>query len=228
MDHQRQRRGRPTGARRSGGALRERATALAGRAGFTTDFRGYEATEARDDRRCRRRGDATAACSSSSSSRRSTRPAAGRCTTRAWSSALTATVWRGSTTCSASATTRSWRSCPNVGAGARKPRPRPRRLERAARDGVQPHRHPPAARSAAGAARAARAPGRLLRRPRQAALRLHPRLGAVGGRRRVRRGRGQRLDRRRLPGAGADDDADEAKAPARWPCSARSTARSSG
>ena len=45
----------------------------------------------------------------------------------------------------------------------------------APRDRVQPHRHAPAARGAARAARHPRAPGGLLRRPRQAALRLQPR-----------------------------------------------------
>ncbi len=46
MDDQRQR-ARATAGRGGGaaGALRERATALAGEAGFTTDFRGYDATE---------------------------------------------------------------------------------------------------------------------------------------------------------------------------------------
>ena len=46
---------------------------------------------------------------------------------------------------------------------------------RAGADRVQPHRHPPPARRAARAPRQPRAPGRLLRRARQAALRLHPR-----------------------------------------------------
>ena len=57
---------------------------------------------------------------------------------------------------------------------------------RAPRHRVQPHRHAPAARRAAAAARHARPPGRLLRRPRQAALRLHPRQRAE------RRGAGRR------------------------------------
>ena len=54
------------------------------------------------------------------------------------------------------------------------------RVDHAARHAtaVQPHRHPPAARRAARAPRRARAPGRLLRRARQAALRLQPRRGA--------------------------------------------------
>ena len=57
-------------------------------------------------------------------------------------------------------------------------RARARRPPRAARDRVQPHRHPPAAGGAARAPRQPRAPGRLLRRARQAALRLQPRPGA--------------------------------------------------
>ena len=70
---------------------------------------------------------------------------------------------------------------------------RARRPQRAPRDRVQPHRDAPAARGAARAARHARAPGRLLRRPGQAALRLHPRLAAE--RRGPRVGRGSRQRR---------------------------------
>ena len=58
---------------------------------------------------------------------------------------------------------------------ARRARPRPRRPGGAPRHRVQPHRHPPAARRAAPPPGHPRAPGRLLRRARQAALRLHPR-----------------------------------------------------
>ena len=60
----------------------------------------------------------------------------------------------------------------------RRERPRAGRARRAARDDAQPHRHPPAPRRPARAARHARAPGGLLRRPGQAALRLHPRRAA--------------------------------------------------
>ena len=56
-------------------------------------------------------------------------------------------------------------------AGDRGARPPPRH-------DAQPHRHAPAARGAARAARHARAPGGLLRRAGQAALRLHPRRAA--------------------------------------------------
>ena len=52
-------------------------------------------------------------------------------------------------------------------------RRRARRPRGAPRDAGQPHRDAPAARGAARAARRPRAPGRLLRRARQAALRLH-------------------------------------------------------
>ena len=62
------------------------------------------------------------------------------------------------------------------GAARRRARLRPRRSSRAPRDRVQPHRDAPPARRAARAARHARAPGGLLRRPGQAALRLHARL----------------------------------------------------
>ena len=58
-----------------------------------------------------------------------------------------------------------------AGARARRPRGPPR-------DRVQPHRDAPAPRGAAPAPGHARAAGRLVRRPRQAALRLHPRQGA--------------------------------------------------
>ena len=57
----------------------------------------------------------TARCWSSSSSRRSTPPAAGRSPTPATSSACTGIAARASPTCCASATTRSWRSCPSAG-----------------------------------------------------------------------------------------------------------------
>ena len=57
-------------------------------------------------------------------------------------------------------------------------RRRARRPRGAPRHRVQPHRDAPAARRAARAPRRPRAPGGLLRRPGQAALRLHPRLAA--------------------------------------------------
>ena len=56
-------------------------------------------------------------------------------------------------------------------------RARAGRPPRAPRHRVQPHRDPPAAGRAARAPRRARAPGGLLRRARQAALRLQPRPG---------------------------------------------------
>ena len=62
------------------------------------------------------------------------------------------------------------------------------------RDDAQPHRDPPPARGAARAARHPRAPGRLRRPPRQAALRLHPRPGAQPRGAARRRGPGQRVD----------------------------------
>ncbi len=71
------------------------------------------------------------------------------------------------------------------GRGGRAARGRARRRARGPRappHRAQPHRHPPAARRAARAARHARAPGRLVRRAGQAALRLHPRRAADGAR----------------------------------------------
>ena len=56
-----------------------------------------------------------------------------------------------------------------------------RRAADPARHDAQPHGHPSAARRAARAARHPRAPGRLVRGPGQAALRLHPRRQAVAG-----------------------------------------------
>ena len=74
-------------------------------------------------------------------------------------------------------------------------------------DDAQPHRHPPAARVAARAARPARPPGRLVRRPGQAAVRLHARRAALEAGAGRRRGGGERLDRREPPGAGGAHDA---------------------
>ncbi len=78
---------------------------------------------------------------------------------------------------------------------------------RAPRDRLQPHRDAPAARGAAGAARRPRAPGRLVRRARQAALRLQPQREAQRGGSPPRRGRGQRADPREPSGAADHDDA---------------------
>ena len=66
----------------------------------------------------------------------------------------------------------------------------------AARDRVQPHRDPPPARRAATAPRYPRAPGRLGRAPRQAALRLHARQAAHPRGAARDRGPGERLDPR--------------------------------
>ena len=60
-----------------------------------------------------------------------------------------------------------------------------------------------------------RAPGRLVRRAGQAALRLHPRRGADRRRAARRRGRGERADRRGPAGARADDDARRGARPRR-------------
>ena len=106
--------------------------------------------------------------------------------------------------------------------GARRP-PRP------ARHRGQPHRHAPAAGGAARAARQPRAPGGLLRRARQAALRLQPRPGPERRGAARRRGPRQRLDRAERPGACAARRRSTRPArSARWRCSARSTATSCG
>ena len=86
-------------------------------------------------------------------------------------------------------------------------RDRARRGRRAPAHRVQPHRDAPAARGAARAPRRPRAPGRLLRRARQAALRLHPRRAAERRGRARRRGPRQRVDPRQPARARADDDA---------------------
>ena len=78
---------------------------------------------------------------------------------------------------------------------------------RAPRDRVQSHGHPPAPRGVAQAARQPCAPGRLLRRPRQAAVRLHSRRGAQRRRRGGRAGGRQSLDSREPAGAGDLDHA---------------------
>jgi alanyl-tRNA synthetase len=69
-------------------------------------------------------------------------------------------------------------------------------------DDAQPHGDPPPARVFTRPAWAARPPGRLVRRPRQAAVRLHPRRAPVEAGARRSRGGGERLDRREPPGAG--------------------------
>ena len=112
-------------------------------------------------------------------------------------------------------------------AARRRARVRARGSQRPPRDRVQPHGDAPAARRAARAARHARPPGRLLRRPGQAALRLHPRRAAERRGPRVGRGPRQRADPRQPARARADDDARRgASRSARWRCSARSTATS--
>ena len=183
MDEQRRRgRGR---ARRAVGdreRVRDQRARAQPEAGFADRVRGL-----RDDRTARRpsarwqTSEATAAaCSSSSPSRPSTPPAAGRSPTPATSSAPTATAARGWRTSCASATIRSLALVPERGrVEARRAGPRPGRSRRAARHRVQPHRHAPAARRAAAYAGHPRPSGRLLRRPRQAALRLHPRRRAA-------------------------------------------------
>ena len=92
-------------------------------------------------------------------------------------------------------------------AARRRARVRAGRPRRAARDRVQPHRDAPPARGAARAARHPRAPGGLLRRPGQAALRLHPRRAAERRGPPLGRGPRQRDDPRQPARARADDDA---------------------
>ena len=176
MDEQRERARAGSAGRRRATALRERAQALAGEAGFATDFVGYETTEQRDDGRRGRRSDNGRVLVKLRRVAVLRRPAAARSPTRARSSAPTATAARASRMCCGSATTRSLALVPERGAlEGRRARARARRPRRPPCDRVQPHRHPPAARGAARAPRHARPPGRLLRRARQAALRLHAR-----------------------------------------------------
>ena len=97
------------------------------------------------------------------------------------------------------------------------------------RDDAQPHRDPPPARGAARAARRPRAPGRLGRAPRQAALRLHPRPGARRRGPRRDRGPGQRAGSRRAGRcAGWRWSGPRPRSSARWRCSARNTASGCG
>ena len=74
-------------------------------------------------------------------------------------------------------------------------------------DRVQPHGDAPAPRGAARAGRRARAPGGLLRRAGQAALRLHALRAALPGGAARRRGPGQRVGAGEQPRAGDHDDA---------------------
>ena len=71
------------------------------------------------------------------------------------------------------------------------------------RDDAQPHRHPPAACGAPGAARHPRPPGRVRRAPRQAALRLHAWRAAQRGGAARDRGRGSTTGSRRASRPGA-------------------------
>ena len=90
---------------------------------------------------------------------------------------------------------------PRGGVRRRRPRARARAVVDALRDDGEPHGHAPPPPGAAGGARRARAPGRVGRAPRQAALRLHARAGTH--RRGARGGRAPReRDRlRESPGA---------------------------
>ena len=100
-------------------------------------------------------------------------------------------------------------------AARRRARVRARRSPRAPRDRVQPHRDAPPARRAARAARHARAPGGLLRRPGQAALRLHARRAAERRGPPVGRGPRERDGAREPARARADDDARRGQEPRR-------------
>ena len=149
------------------------------RRGFRREFIGYETTRAGDDRRSRVDARRTASASLVKLAESPFYAAGGGQVADAGEIACEARRLPRSrrATCCASATTRSLaveleRGAPQPGErGARA-----RRSRRAARHRGQPHGDPPAARGAARAAGHPRAPGRLLRRARQAALRLHPRL----------------------------------------------------
>ena len=100
-------------------------------------------------------------------------------------------------------------------ARAGRARRRARRPRRAPRDRGQPHRDAPAARRAALASRRPRAPGRLVRRAGQAALRLHPHRAPQRRGAPRRRGRRQRDDPRQPAGAADHDDARRGAQPRR-------------
>ena len=171
--HARARQRGPRRARRATASASGRSRAARGRAHDVHRLRAAGAGDRRSARSTRPR---TAACCSSSSSRRSTRRAAARSPTSASSSARTATAAARVVDVVRLGDDQALVLEPERGelhAGERvvaRVDPAHRRA-----DGGQPHRDPPPARRAARAARRPRAPGRLLRRAGQAALRLHPR-----------------------------------------------------
>ena len=230
MDEQR-RQSRADGGARPGrhARLREQAAALAGGAGFNTEFKGYETTSRRDDRR-RARSDEN-----------------GRVLVKLLESPFYATgggqvadagyIECEDGDCLAARRRRAQARRrpgprgrrPSAARSRRRARARPRRPRRPPRHRVQPHRHPPAACRAARAPRRPRASGRLLRRPRQAALRLHAQCGGE------RRGAAPTSRTRSTTGSSAPTRCARSRPrstrpgrSARWRCSARSTATSCG
>ena len=172
-------------------ALRERARAFAGRGGLRDRLRRLRDDRAGDDgrRRCARATTA-GACSSSSSSRRSTRPAAARSPTRA-------TIECADGDCRARVDDVLRLGDDQVVAvvaerGELTPGERVHaHVDRAARHATECNHTATHLLHAAlrRAARHARAPGGLLRRARQAALRLHATAAALSARRAARRSR---------------------------------------
>ena len=193
------------------GALRERAVAFSGAAGFATDFVGYETTD---------RETTVGAVESDN----------GRVLVKLVESPFYATgggqvADSGYVECAdgdcrarraGRAAARRRSGCRGHArarhARARRARARARRPARAPRDRVQSHGNAPSARGPATAARVARSPGGVVRRSRQAALRLHARELAErrsGGRARAT---GQRMDPRESAGARDHDHADRSQA----------------
>ena len=198
---------RARGRRRRRAREHEDVLRFARDAGFQTRFVGYETTEAETVLRVAERANGWVLAKLEES------PfypeGGGQVSDTAWSRRpAAARAW---STCTASATTRRSRSSRSRASSVRASRPGGRRARRAARDDAQPHRHPPAARGAARAPRHARAPGRLVRRPGQAALRLHPRRAACPRRAGRRGGAGVRLDRGNHPVRAIETTRDEAE-----------------
>ena len=179
MEEQRERARVGSGRDSSRQALRERAAAFAGGAGFSTDFVGYETTERDTTRRGGQLGQRLGAG-------QARRVAVLRHRRRSGRRLRLRRVRRRRLPRHGHRRAAARRRPGRRGqararrAQARRARARPCRPAGAPRHRVQPHRHASAPRRAAADAGHARPPGRVLRRPRQAPLRLHARQRADG------------------------------------------------